>query len=60
MKTWLDDNFQMPDLSVSLLIRFLEQNMGRLSDQAREKEFKDLTEEDILEIESYFNKVFRV
>lgn len=31
MKTWLDDNFEMPDRKVALLIRFLEQNSGILS-----------------------------
>ncbi|MDP2365124.1 MAG: Fic family protein, partial [Ignavibacteria bacterium] len=28
MKNWLDDHFQMPDNTVALLIRFLEQNNG--------------------------------
>ena len=39
IKTWLDDNFQMPDKTVALLIRFLEQNNGTLSKRALHKEF---------------------
>jgi len=39
MKVWLDDIYQMPDKTVALLIRFLEQNNGTLSKRAREKEF---------------------
>lgn len=31
MKAWLDDNYEMPDKTVALLIRFLEQNNGTLS-----------------------------
>ena len=30
MKKYLDDIFQMPDKTVALLIRFLEQNNGKL------------------------------
>jgi Fic family protein len=35
MKAWLDDNYEMPDKTVALLIRFLEQNNGTLSTRAR-------------------------
>lgn len=34
MKAWLDDNFEMPDKMVALLIRFLDQNNGELSNRA--------------------------
>lgn len=51
MKSYLDDVFQMPDKTVALLIRFLEQNEGKLSKRAIEKEFSILTEEEIKEIE---------
>lgn len=51
MKSYLDDVFQMPDKTVALLIRFLEQNDGKLSKRAIEKEFSALTEEEIKEIE---------
>ena len=44
MKAWLDDNYEMPDKTVALLIRFLEQNNGSLSKRARIKEFSVLTD----------------
>jgi Fic family protein len=58
MKLWLDNMFEMPDKMVALLIRFLEQNEGKLSKRAREKEFIDLTITEIAEIEKKFQLVF--
>ena len=58
LKSWLDDTFQMPDKTVSLLIRFLEQNNSSLSKRAREKEFKDLTDDEIREIEKQYQLYF--
>jgi len=54
MKVWLDDTFQMPDKTVALLIRFLEQNKGALSKRAKENEFKELTSSEIQEIERQY------
>lgn len=58
MKAWLDDNFEMPDKLVALLIRFLEQNHGKLSDRAVNEEFKDLTLEEINVIEKKYQTIF--
>ncbi|UGS24161.1 Fic family protein [Flavobacterium channae] len=58
MKHWLDDHFQMPDDLIALLIRFLEQNQGRLSKRAREKEFIALNHEEVKKIEKKFNTIF--
>jgi len=58
LKSWLDDTFQMPDKTVAILIRFLEQNNSALSKRAREKEFKDLTDEEIREIEKQYQLYF--
>jgi Fic family protein len=58
MKAWLDDNFEMPDKMVAMLIRFLEQNKGKLSKRAIEKEFKGLTTVEILQIEKQFKIYF--
>lgn len=58
MKSWLDDRFEMPDKTVALLIRFLEQNNGMLSKRAREKEFRELTENEVLSIEKKFKECF--
>src|SRR3989304_8478908 len=54
MKTWLDDRFQMPDKTVALLIRFLEQNKGTLSKRAKEKEFAQLTKDEVKDIEEKY------
>jgi hypothetical protein len=60
MKSYLDDIFQMPDKTVALLIRFLEQNRGKLSKRALEKEFAALTDEEVKEIEEHFKLLFVV
>jgi Fic family protein len=58
MKLWFDNNYQMPDKMVALLIRFLEQNNGTLSNRAKEKEFAALTEEEVKEIEDNYQVYF--
>tara|TARA_R110000868_G_scaffold264879_1_gene523514 strand:- start:31851 stop:33389 length:1539 start_codon:yes stop_codon:yes gene_type:complete len=58
MKKYLDDIFQMPDKTVALLIRFLEQNNGILSKRALEKEFNVLSEIEIKEIEANYISIF--
>jgi len=59
MKSYLDNVFEMPDKEVALLIRFLEQNNGKLSNRAIEKEFTELTGEEITEIEEHFQIYFK-
>lgn len=58
LKAWLDDRFEMPDKMVAMLIRFLEQNNGKLSKRAREKEFKDLITSEIQKIEEQYKVYF--
>lgn len=58
MKSWLDDNFEMPDKMIAMLIRFLEQNNGSLSKRAQEKEFKDLTSNEVKKIERQYKMIF--
>ena len=58
MKHYLDDNFEMPDKTVALLIRFLEQSDGKISKRARNKEFSKLTDEEIPEIEKIYKEIF--
>lgn len=58
MKNWLDNHFQMPDKLVSLLIRFLKQNDGRLSKRARETEFSELTLDEINKIENHYKSIY--
>lgn len=57
-KRYLDDDYEMPDNTVALLVRFLEQNNGRLSKRAREKEFATLTNSEVERIEQQFREIF--
>ena len=57
------DNFiknyiDMPDKLVDLLIRFLHQNNGQFSKRAREKEFTQLTNDEVLAIERKYDDIF--
>ena len=58
MKRYLDNNFEMPDKTVALLIRLLEQNDGQLSNRARAKEFDALTDEEARDIENRYQEIF--
>ena len=58
MKDYLDDAYEMPDKIVALLIRFLEQGNGQLSQRAREKEFSALSEEEVRDIEKKYQEMF--
>ncbi|MCH7784803.1 MAG: Fic family protein [Bacteroidetes bacterium] len=57
-KTYIDNEFEMPDKKVALLVRFLEQNNGTLSNRAKEKEFSVLEKNEIKEIEKIYNSIF--
>ncbi|MHB8579329.1 MAG: Fic family protein [Ignavibacteriaceae bacterium] len=57
MKDWLDDQYQMPEKTVALLIRFLEQNNGTLSIRAREMEFAVLKDDEVIEIEKKYKEL---
>jgi hypothetical protein len=58
MKSWLDNQFQMPDKMVDLLIHFLSQNNGKLSMRALSKEFSDLNEQEVVDIENQYEYHF--
>lgn len=49
----------MPDPTMDLLFRFLDQNSGRFSKRAREKEFANLTTQEIARIEELYGQSFR-
>lgn len=57
-KRFIDDEFEMPDRTVALLLRFLEQNRGQLSKRAREKEFSLLSEQEAERIEQYYQAIW--
>lgn len=48
----------MPHRTANLLFRFLRQNSGHLSRRAREREFKELTNEEIERIERIYAEAF--
>jgi len=58
-KNYLEEEFEMPDKMIALLARFLEQNDGVISKRAKEKEFANLTEEEIKKIEIEYNRIFK-
>ncbi len=58
MKRYLEETYEMPDKTVALLIRFIEQNNGQLSKRARAKEFDALTEEEVRDIEKRYQENF--
>ncbi len=60
MKTFLDEHFEMPDKTVALLVRFLEQGNGKISARARNSEFRNLTDKETLKIEQAFRDIFEV
>ena len=48
----------MSDRTVALLVKFLEQNNGKLSRRAKTKEFSSLSEGEVKEIEEMYGEVF--
>ena len=59
MKTFLEDQFEMPDKTVALLVRFLEQGKGKLSQRTTAKEFKGLNVKEAGMIENKYKEIFK-
>lgn len=57
--TEVQDIVDMPTATLELLRGFLEQNDGRLSERARKREFKSLTEEEVASVERLFAGAFK-
>ncbi len=57
-KVYLEDYFEMPDKTIALLTRFLEQGNGKLSLRAKEREFKALKASELKSIEAKYAEVF--
>ena len=53
-----DYRYEMPDNMISLLVGFLEQGNGALSERSRKKEFSVLTQKEVEEIETAFKEIF--
>lgn len=60
MTQYLNNNLSLPDTKVDLLIKFLNQNNGKLSKNKKQKEFDDFTDEEILSIEANFQSIFQL
>jgi hypothetical protein len=58
LNDYIKNYIDMPDKQVDLLIRFLNQNDGKLSGRARDKEFSLLTEVEVQTIERKYDDVF--
>lgn len=58
MKLFIKNYIDMPDRLIDLLIRFLNQENGRLSRRAREKEFSSLKEDEIIALERKYAEIF--
>ena len=57
-KSYIEEQFEMPDKMISLLVHFLEQNDGEISKRVLEKEFSELSNEEVLAIETEYRKMF--
>jgi len=54
----LQEIVDMPDSIVELLVRFLGQGAGTLSKRARTREFKELTEAEVNQVEQLYAECF--
>jgi len=59
LKAAIKEQFGMPDNLMSLLIRFLEQNNGKLSKRAMSSEFKSLSPDEGQRLETLYATIFK-
>ena len=57
-KQKVERDIDMPDKTIAMLLRFLEQNEGKLSKRAREKEFSMLEDNEVTNLEEIYSEVF--
>lgn len=58
LKYYLDNVFEMPDKTIYLAIRFLEQGNGKFSELAKNKDFQALTADEVVQIEERYKEIF--
>ena len=58
MRSFIKDRFDMPENIVENLIGFLRQENGRLSKRARRKEFSELTDKEISDLDECYDRIF--
>ena len=56
---YIGTQFDMPQKKASLLINFLQQGKGKLSQRAKQKEFEALTNREVRALESKFKEIFK-
>jgi Fic family protein len=54
----VQEYIDMPERTLDLLFRFLQQNGGEFSKRARDKEFSALTDKEVADIESFYQEAF--
>ncbi|MFT6324887.1 MAG: hypothetical protein ACJAWO_002455 [Halieaceae bacterium] len=59
-KRFIDDDYEMPDMLISLLVSFLRKGEGKLSKRALKKEFSELKDKEIQDIEQQFAEIFEL
>ena len=57
---FINNFLSLPDTKVDLLIKFLNQNNGKLSKNKRQKVFADITDEEVSSIEEKFQTIFEI
>ncbi|MBI2968301.1 MAG: Fic family protein [Bacteroidetes bacterium] len=58
MNQFINNHLTLPDNKVDLLIKFLNQNEGKLSMKKRQKEFDELTDDETNNIEKAYSEIF--
>lgn len=60
LNRFIQNYIEMSDRMTDLLIRFLDQNNGKLSNKKRQKYFSALTDEEVAVLESKYDEIFNV
>lgn len=58
LNNYINNKVTLSDNNVDLLIKFLDQNNGKLSKKRRLNEFDELSDDEIALIEEYYNEIF--
>lgn len=60
MTKYINTYLSLPDTKVDLLIKLLDRNNGKLSKNKRQKEFDNITDEEVSSIEKNFQSIFEI
>ncbi|MFQ3213581.1 MAG: Fic family protein [Marivirga sp.] len=60
MTKYINTYFSLPDTTVDLLIKLLNQNNGNLSKNKRQQEFDNISDEEVSSIEENFQSIFEI